>query len=252
MVNIFVNSTVLAEAYLVMICVIPIVREQNYVMDCIINYSWMDYHISIFRFFRCNYHAFVNIISDEKLDLVFLLDGSTSITNAGFQDAKLFIKKLYSNFPIGEYSTHVGLVVFGEESKTIFDLIEYTDKQTLDMKLPSLLKYDSSENFLGRGLETVKKNVYDVSARPGGHQVLVIIAAGSSQDDVKAPSRDLRDEGVRIFCLGIGNNVDVNQLQNVVTAPEREHLATVTSDELDTLLGPVVQNIRKGKNKFDF
>ena len=81
---------------------------------------------------------------------MFLLDGSTSITNAGFQDAKLFIKKLYSNFPIGEYSTHVGLVVFGEESKTIFDLIEYTDKQTLDMKLPSLLKYDSSGNFLGR------------------------------------------------------------------------------------------------------
>ncbi|PFX28712.1 Collagen alpha-3(VI) chain [Stylophora pistillata] len=191
------------------------------------------------------YDTFVNIVSDEKLDLVFLLDGSTSITNTEFQDAKLFIKKLYSNFPIGEYSTHVGLVVFGEGSQTIFDLIEYTDKETLNVKLNLISKSNSSGNFLGRGLKTVKKSIYDVSARPGGHQVLVVIAAGTSQDDVNAPSRDLRDEGVRIFCVGVGNKVDVNQLQYVVTAPEREHLATASSDNLDTLLGPVVQNIRR-------
>lgn len=97
-------------------------------MDCKINYFWMDYYISIFCFFRCNYYVFVNIILDEKLDFVFLFDGLIFIINVGFQDVKLFIKKLYSNFFIGEYLIYVGFVVFGEELKIIFDLIEYIDK----------------------------------------------------------------------------------------------------------------------------
>lgn len=188
----------------------------------------------------------LNFFLDEKLDLVFLLDGS-SITNAGFQAAKRFIRKLYSNFPIGEDSAHVALVVFGKDSQTVFNLIEYTDKQTLDMKLRYTSNPDSSENLLGKGLRAVRESVYDVSARPGGHQVLVVLTAGKSQDDVKAPSRDLRDEGVTIFCIGLGDKVDVNELKDIVTAPENEHLATTSLDQLEKLLSPVVQNIRKGR-----
>lgn len=169
--------------------------------------------------------------------------------NTGFQAAKTFIKKLYSNFPIGEDDAHVGLVVYGKDSRTNFNLIENKDKQSVDSNLLTTRNPFSNGNFLGEGLRTAKESVFDVSARPGGHQVLVVLAAAKSSDDTKAPSRALRDNGVTIFCFGIGDKVDVNQLRDIASSPEEEHLAITNSKELEKLLSPTVQNIRKGEVK---
>lgn len=185
--------------------------------------------------------------ADERLDLAFLIDGSATLSNAGFQASKVFIKALYSNFPIGEDSTHVALVVYGKDPHVVFNLIGNTDKESVDKKLLSTANPSSDTNFMGRGLKTVKEKVYEVSARPGGHQVLVVLVAGKSLDDVKAPSRLLRDEGVKIFCVGIGDKVDVEQLRDIVSVPEEDHLAAASSGQLGNLLSPMVQNIRKGK-----
>ena len=168
------------------------------------------------------------------------------MSNAGFEATKMFIKALYSNFPIGEDSTHVALVVYGKDTREVFNLIENTDKESIDKKLLYTANPSSDENFMGRGLKTVKEKVYEVSARPGGHQVLVILVAGKSLDDVKAPSRVLRDEGVKIFCIGIGDKVDADQLRDIASAPEEDHLAATSSEQLGKLLSPMVQNIRKG------
>ena len=168
------------------------------------------------------------------------------MSNTGFQAAKVFIKNIYSNFPIGEDSTHVGFVVYDQDSRVVFNLIQYTYKESVDSKLLSTTKPYSDGNLLGKGITTVKESVFDASARPGGHQVLVVLAAGQSLDDVKAPSRALRDNGVAIFCIGVGDKVDINQLRNIASSPVEEHLATTTPEKLGNLLSPVVQNIRKG------
>lgn len=168
------------------------------------------------------------------------------MSNAGFQAAKVFIMGLYGNFPIGEDSTHVGLVVYGKDSLVVLNLIGNTDKESIDKKLLYTANPNSDGNLLGKGLKTIKESVYEVSARPRGHQVLVVLVAGKSLDDVKVPSRVLRDEGVTIFCIGIGDKVDVDQLRDIVSAPEEDHLAATSSEQLGKLLSPMVQNIRKG------
>ena len=168
------------------------------------------------------------------------------MSNAGFQATKVFIKALYSNFPIGEDSTHVALVVYGRDSLVVFNLIENTDKESIDKMLLYTGNPSSDGSFMGRGLKTVKEKVFEVSARPGGHQVLVVLVAEKSLDDVRTPSRILRDEGVKTFCIGIGDKVDVDQLRDIVSVPEEDHLAATSSDQLGKLLSPMVQNIRKG------
>lgn len=169
--------------------------------------------------------------------------------NAGFQAAKSFIKKVYSNFPIGEDATHIGLVVYGKDSRVVFNLINNNDKESVDSKVLRATYPSSDESLLGEGLRTAKEAVFDVSARPGGHQVLVLLAAGKSNDETKATSRALRDNGITIFGIGIGNMADINQLRDTVSAPEEEHLATTNVEALDRLLGQTVQNIRKGRLK---
>ena len=169
--------------------------------------------------------------------------------NSGFQTAKSFIKNVYSNFPIGEDATHIGLVVYGKDSRVVFNLINNKDKESVDSKVLSTTYPDSDESLLGEGLRTAKGAVFDVSARPGGHKVLVLLAAGTTNDETKITSRALRDNGVMIFAIGIGKMVDINQLRDIVSSPEEEHLAITNVEALDRLLSPTVQNIRKGKLK---
>lgn len=167
--------------------------------------------------------------------------------NNGFEAVKIFIKKIYSNFPIGEDATHIGLVLSGKASPVVLNLTDTKDAQSVNAKVLSTTSLSFEENSLSTGLIATKKNVFDVSARPGGRQVLMILAAGKSNDDTKMPSRALRDKGVSIFAVGIGSNVDMNQLRDIVTAPEEEHLTQATVENLDKLLSPMVQNIRKGR-----
>lgn len=167
--------------------------------------------------------------------------------NNGFEAVKIFIKKIYSNFPVGEDATHIGLVLSGKASPVVLNLTDNKGAQSVNTKVLSTTSPSFEENALGKGLIATKENVFDISARPGGCQVLMVLAAGKSDDDTKMPSRALRDKGVNIFAVGIGNNVDVNQLRDIVTLPEEEHLTQSTVENLDKLLSPMVQNIRKGR-----
>ena len=194
----------------------------------------------------------MHLSADEKLDLAFLIDGSATMSNAGFQAAKVFIRALYSNFPIGQDSTHVALVVYGKDSRVIFNLIGNTDKESIDKKLLYTANPSSDGNFMGSGLKTIKEKVFEVSARPGGHQVLVALVAGKSLDHVQAPARVLRDEGVKIFCVAIGDKVDVDQVRDIVSVSVEDHLAATSSEQLGKLLSPMVQNIRKGNPRMRY
>ena len=167
--------------------------------------------------------------------------------NNGFEAVKIFIKKIYSNFPIGEDATHIGLVLSGKASPVVLNLTDNKGAQSVNTKVLSTTSPSFEKNALGKGLKATKENVFDITARPGGRQVLMVLAAGKSDDDTKMPSRALRDKGVNIFAVGIGNNVDVNQLRDIVTLPEEEHLTQSTVENLDKLLSPMVQNIRKGR-----
>lgn len=157
------------------------------------------------------------------------------------------MKKVYSNFPIGEDAAHVGMVIYENKPRVVFSLNEGENKQSADKKMLSAIYPNSDGSYLGKGLRAAKERVFDVSARPGGHQVLLVFSGGKSTDETKTSSRVLRDSGVIIFAIGIGNMVDVNKLRDIVTAPEEDHLLISKVEDLDRLLIPTVQNIRAGE-----
>ena len=56
------------------------------------------------------------------------------------------------------------------------------------------------------------------------------------QDDVKEPSKKLRDMGVTIFSLGLGSEFQRDQLGQMATDPDSKHVLTGGYDELDQML----------------
>lgn len=58
--------------------------------------------------------------------------------------------------------------------------------------------------MLGMALDFILRNNFKQNAglRPRARKIGVLITDGKSQDDVAAPSRKLRDEGVELYAIG--------------------------------------------------
>ena len=194
-----------------------------------------------------NLNQYFLSFSDEKVDLAFLVDGSERMTRQGFDNAKKFVRNVYRNFPISEDATHVALMIYGDAlPDLIFNFIAHTDKEAIDSDLFHTRYPGYGSSLLGKGLKDIKTKIFDISARPGSHKVLVVLAASSSEDDVDTPSRELRDKGIIAFGIGIGSDVDRHQLRKVVSSPEKDHMVMINPDCFHCVLSRTVQNIRQG------
>lgn len=87
-----------------------------------------------------------NLKSIHKLDLIFLVDGSSSVGNFNFDSELNFVKKLLSDFTLNENKTKVSVVVFG----TTAHVYENQDKcELLNNVLPNINYPGSNTNTLG-------------------------------------------------------------------------------------------------------
>lgn len=86
------------------------------------------------------------------------------------------------------------------------------------------------------------------SAVPRGRKnKLILLTDGPSNDDVKMPSKWVRDNGVEVFVIGLGRGYDVAQLRDIASQPSREHVMTKDYNDLKTS----VQEVRNKVCEFN-
>ena len=95
---------------------------------------------------------------------------------------------------------------------------------------------------IGTGLELVKTELFDASPRQEVPRILIVVTSGKSSKDVLAPSKALRDAGVTVFCVGVGNNFNQTELDEMATDNITSHVFSADV----TQMGLVVKAI-KGK-----
>lgn len=92
----------------------------------------------------------------------------------------------------------------------------------------------------GSSLTGLKTSWFKNSGRKSIPQLLLVIATTSSIDDIVAPSRVLRDRGVRIESVGIGPSFDGAQLKEIATHPAKDHVMAVSKFELLPMIRPLL------------
>ena len=71
------------------------------------------------------------------------------------------------------------------------------------------------------------------SAVPRGRKSkLILLTDGPSNDDIKMPSKWLRDNGVEIFVIGLGKGYDDTQLRDIASMPSDQHIFYKEYDDL--------------------
>lgn len=199
---------------------------------------WSTSLISAFSFTVCE---------KRSADLVFLVDQSGSINQADYAIMKNFTIDLINSFKVSEDLVRAGFAQFSDIFQHEFYLNQfYTEKEMSD----HILKMSQRGGGTNIGLALTSIKEYFQALRgsrksEGISQNLVLITDGESQDDVEDPAIELRDLGIEVFAIGIGD-VHILELLQITGTPET--LFTVQNfGSLENIKQKVVDTICNSK-----
>uniref|UniRef100_A0A8C6NQX2 VWFA domain-containing protein n=1 Tax=Nothobranchius furzeri TaxID=105023 RepID=A0A8C6NQX2_NOTFU len=185
------------------------------------------FHLSLF----CNCTGVT--LDLGKKDIIFLIDGSDTTGPAGIAHIRDFILSIVQQLDVKPDKVRVAVVQYADRMKTEFSLNSHNNKQAVISAIKRLLQYDRGGRLnTGAAIKHVQ-DVHFTKAKgsrkdEGTPQILMLVTGGRSDDDSKTAALSLKNKGVRIFAVGVGNIQD--ELENLAS-----HSSTVA--RADNYLG---------------
>lgn len=167
------------------------------------------------------------------MDLLFLVEGSATLTLEGFLRLKSFLKRFLQTVIGSDTPSKVGLAVFGGEARVEAQVGKFRGDLRGLLKAVDALQPIGGETKTGQAIRYVTRHGF-VSAPVFADvsddlpRVVVLITSTPAVDEVVEPSKYARDR--EIFLIGVGPNYLKGQLNNITGNPQRT--ITYTSPEL--------------------
>ncbi|KAL2078028.1 hypothetical protein ACEWY4_025713 [Coilia grayii] len=161
----------------------------------------------------------------QAVDLVFVLDGSDGVGRDNFVHLTDFVRSTSVQFDVNRDVAQVGLVVYGRQPVTVFELDTH-DSGSAILRAVGQAAFQGGAASTGSALLHVLASSLTVGhgARPGVNKAVVVLTDGSGAEDAAVPARKLRDNGVAVFAVGIGD-VQTDSLLKITGGVE--HMVTV-------------------------
>jgi len=176
------------------------------------------------------------------------LDSSGSLTQAGFDQEKLFIQNFIKQLTIGPTESRVALTEFGQSATQMWTFTSTTQSQSnLQNQVGGLAWYDSSTNITGGLQDTAQlfansNEQRHLTATTCIPQVAVLVTDGRNNVGnipPSVPAAQLRAMGVNLYAVGIGPDASQQQLNTITGDPS--HVFMVDYTTLQQIVTTVVQ-----------
>ncbi|XP_056136216.1 integrin alpha-D [Lampris incognitus] len=155
----------------------------------------------------------------KTVDLVFLFDGSASMTSEEFNKNKVFIVEMMKSFQ--NSSIKFAAVQFSSDTRKVFDFNDYQDgraESNLD-KEPHMAKLTNTNWALKYVLESILENPA-AGASPDATKVVVVITDGNPSDpDDKELIRKYDNKNIVRLVIGV-KNTEMEKLRYIASAPK--------------------------------
>lgn len=176
----------------------------------------------------------------DKLDLVFVIDGSGSIVQEEFGGApgnfenKIlpFVSAVVDYFDIGPTETQVGVTVFSHAVFHEIHLNTFSTKSQLlnainNVFYPSGLTHTSVA--LQEALSVQFNTANGMRTDPDVKKVMVVISDGQATSGFEpaAAAAAVRNAGIEVFSMGIGHGADLDELNDIASDPDSSHVSLV-------------------------
>ncbi|KAI8500842.1 hypothetical protein Bbelb_216600 [Branchiostoma belcheri] len=162
----------------------------------------------------------------HPVDLVFLLDSSESFRTSGFEEAKTFVQNVVNYFTLGENDTRIGVVTYSNIDAQI-TRIKLNENYTRVELLTEIrdIPYDRGHTFTGLGLDHVRNYSFleQYGRRSNTLDFLIVLTDDEAEDDIRLPAQLVRDMGITVFVVGVGEESDIHQatLETIAGDPRR-------------------------------
>lgn len=179
-------------------------------------------------------------------DIVFLVDGSSSIGDTNFQEVRQFLRSIVTGLDIGPDKVRVGLAQYSHETYQEFLLKDHMDKTSLLAKLDTL-PYRQGNTNTGKALDFLLTQYFTEEAGSRAikrvPQIAVVITDGESADDVVEPARHLRERGIIVFGIGV-RQANLTELRSIANRPPDRFMFTIDSFQaLQRLTDSLLQTV---------
>uniref|UniRef100_A0A3B4CGT1 Collagen, type VII, alpha 1 n=1 Tax=Pygocentrus nattereri TaxID=42514 RepID=A0A3B4CGT1_PYGNA len=157
-----------------------------------------------------------------EADIVFLVDGSSSIGRANFVLVKTFMAGIVKPFAgrVGPSGVRFGAVQYSDTARLEFTFTTYLNGTELVSAIENL-NYKGGNTRTGAGLKYIADNFFNPATARDVPKIAILITDGKSQDNVQDPAQKLRSLGVTIFAVGI-KSADQNELNIIASPPQSE------------------------------
>nr|XP_038036776.1 von Willebrand factor A domain-containing protein 2 isoform X2 [Anas platyrhynchos] len=167
----------------------------------------------------------ISAADQPAVDILFLLDGSSSVGSSGFNNSKHFAGKLCDALDIDPDRVHVGLIQFTSTPCIEFPLDSYQNKQEVEERIQSTRFRDGEKN-IKQALECILCKGF-----PGGRnstvpEILFIISNGKSSKSTTTLATQLKKRGITIFTVEIKSR-RLKRLRMLASEPTKQHMFSI-------------------------
>ncbi|XP_073810467.1 collagen alpha-1(VII) chain isoform X1 [Danio rerio] len=173
-------------------------------------------------------------------DVVFLVDGSSSIGRANFMLVKSFMAGIVKPFAkaVGPNGIRFGAVQYSDTARVEFTFTAYLNGTELITAVENI-NYKGGNTRTGAGLKYIADNFFSPASIRDVPKISILITDGKSQDNVLEPSQKLRGLGVKIFAVGI-KSADPAELKLIASPPQSEFTSQIGNFRALSSLLPLV------------
>ncbi|KAM9813472.1 uncharacterized protein col7a1 [Neosynchiropus ocellatus] len=176
----------------------------------------------------------------QAADIIFLVDGSSSIGKSNFLQVKRFMAGIVKQFGnlVSESGIRFAVIQYSDTSRVEFTFNTYLESTQVVTALQNL-NYKGGNTRTGAGLKFVTDNFFNPSSSRNVPKITILITDGKSQDSVREPAEKLRGQGVYVFAVGI-KSADRSELKEISSQPSGDFTFFIGEFKLMNTLLPLV------------
>ncbi|XP_066540767.1 von Willebrand factor [Hoplias malabaricus] len=169
---------------------------------------------------------------DRAMDLAFLVDGSSSLSEEDFGLVKLFILRVVERFRMGSAHTRATVLLFHTGVKS-YDM---QVQKWIFRKMVRDLHYSGGDvAFMDEAFKYLSVYIYDKNKRDHAGRVAIMLTASANPRPMRTTQRLLRKKDITVLTIALGPEVNLAQVNDINKAtPSSRAYVLSSAGELES------------------